>query len=924
MHRGVFEAPFMRQLGLTALALRRVAQIDEHIASLEHTIAFLKMERTNLRRKSGSRHPLFTPELLASIIEWGIFMRAFEPDDVMAVSTFWRQVVLQTPALWSRIIMTDLSTQEHIGPRMKRFLERSKDHVLHIELSVSESSWGAWRYEETLDALAKLLRPHMRRCVYFSLGRGFDSVTMLQLVTELSPDIECISLSEGFPFGGQNDGVINVRDQKAANLRCIRGPLPYAIFVGIHFPVLKHLELTAEAPVEWEMLLNFLTNTPVLRTLIIAKQELQLSAHSNLTPVVLPQLTTLRLIEWSTENLSLFFTYTSTPDLQELALMKTPAHAFPLDLIKQVKKLELPANSTTGWTARVLRNATEVEELTMTSMTATRDILELLANQLEGNASVRPGSRAWLLPKMIRMEMDCFSVSGFNRVPVQELRGVLRRRRLGGVREISKLTLLGVEEDGIDGLKGELDGEVERLEVLPQPRAPSSGPARSWLSRRGRRSPSPPIIISDPRRPRHLPYIPGRPLRPRSRSWGQSPAQRPLSLSPRVYSPPRRVSLENVIVTPPLVVGPPPVPLAVGLPLPRSRSRSRTPLSPPWGPRYVPRPTIIIPDERSRGQSRHRASTIRSRSASPSRLPPVIVQVPQGPSQDEWRGGGEFTIRPSISIPVQQGVDITPEAPSVHSPGQSVIAAQDDSQDGLRGVTTFGRIPRRGSYTSSPPFSSRYPSPTYTPPRSPIQLIIPPPGSPHPGFPSAQALGTEESRNPRYHLPYRYGRRPTTPPAITRWLAHTSAPPSPPILNVPQQPGVWVEPSPVQPRPWASSPHLEQQRPHVVTGSPPWLDGLAYDHPMGRFIPNTTLVPAVQSPPEPMIVQVPSHPSTRVIARVVRRTMIPPLDAPLAFGPPVPPAQHICSGFVLQMPAIQAARPRVIVSSNTQVPNGRF
>jgi hypothetical protein len=81
---------------------------------------------------------------------------------------------------------------------------------------------------------------------------------------------------------------MRVRDQKAANLRYIRGPLHYSAFVGIHFPVLKHIELTTEAPVEWETLLNLLTNTPVLRTLIIAKQELQLSAHSNLTPVVLP------------------------------------------------------------------------------------------------------------------------------------------------------------------------------------------------------------------------------------------------------------------------------------------------------------------------------------------------------------------------------------------------------------------------------------------------------------------------------------------------------------------------------------------------------------------------------------------------------------------------------------------------------------
>jgi len=900
MRRGVFEVSLTRPLGLTALALRRIAQLDEHIASLEHTIAFLKMERTDVRRKSGIRHPLFTPELLASIIEWGIFMRAFEPDDVMAVSTFWRQVVLQTPALWSRIIMTDLPSQEHIGPRMKRFLERSKDHALHIELSVSESSWGAWRYEDTLDALAKLLRPHMRRCVYFSLGRGFDSVTMLQLVTDLSPNIESISFSEGFPFGGQNDalmGGIRVRDQNAANLTYIRGPLPYAIFVGIHFPVLKHLELTAEAPVEWEMLLNLLTNTPVLKTLIIAKQELQLSAHPDLTPVVLPQLTTLRLVEWSTENLNLFFTYASTPDLQELALLKTPAHAFPLDLIKQVKKLELPANSTTGWTARVLRTATEAEELTMTSMTATREVLELLANQLEGNGGVQPGLRGWLLPKMTRMEMDCFTISSYNRIPVQELRGVLRRRRLGGVREISKLTLHGVEKNAVERLKGELDGEVERLEVLPQIKEPSSRRARSWLSRRGRRTPSPTIPI----RPSHLTYVHERPMRPRSRSWNRS-RRTTRSPSPvyipveQFYSPPHLISPE--IVTSPLVVRPPPVP---GLPVRRPRSLTPARYTPPS---TVGPPMIIIPDERRRGRSRSRMSTIRSQSTSPPRLPPVVVQVPQVSLQEEWRSGGEFSVR----------TDIVPEAPFVHSPpsDQPVIAAQGGSQDSLRGVTTFGRILGRRSYRSSPPSSSRHPSPAHTPPRRPIQLIISPPSSPRPTF---QGLGTEESRD--YHVPYRYARRPATPPAITRWLTHASAPSSPPIINAPQQSRVWAEPNPIQRRPWIPSPHLEQRRPHVVTGSAPWLNGPAYDHPMNSFMPNTTLAPAVQNPPEPFVVQVPSYPSTTVIVRVVRRTRTPPLDSPLAFGPSVPPAQHMCSGFVLHVPATQAAAPCVMVSSNT-------
>jgi hypothetical protein len=915
------------RLGLTAFAPRRVAQIDAHIASLEHTIAFLKIERTNIRRKSGSRHPLFTPELLASIIEWGIFMRAFEPDDVMAVSTFWRQVVRQTPALWSRIIMTDLPSQEHIAPRMKRFLEQSKDHALHIELSVSDSTWRAWRYEETLDALAKLLRPHMRRCVYFSLGRGFDSVTMLQLVIELNPDIEYISLSEGFLFGGQNDvliGSLRVRDQKAAHLTCIRGPLPYTVFIGIHFPVLRHLELTDEAPVEWEMILDLLTHTPFLRTLIIARQELQLTAHSNLTLVVLPRLTTLRLIEWSAENLNLFFTYVSTPDLQELALLKTPAHAFPLDLIKQVKKLELPANSATGWTARVLRNAIEVEELTMTSTTATREVLELLANQSEGIANVQHGLRAWVVPKMTRLEMDCFSASGYNRIPVQELRGVLRRRRLGGVQEISKLSLHGVEENEIEHLKGELDGEVERLEVLPQSRAALSGTARSWLPRRRRRHHSPPIIITGPRSPRQLPYIPGRPMRHRSRSWSRSP-------SPRIYPPSRHRSQESVIAAPPplprlppLIIGPFATPAAV--PADRSVSSFSSPERYRQEPSPTESPRIISPDERQRGRFRvrRRTPTIRSQSTSPPILSPVVItQVSQNSLREEGRRDDEFVMRPPLSIPIQHGVNIIPEAPSFHllPPQQPVTIVQDDSEDGPRGFTTFGRMLSNGSYGSSPQFSPHHPSPRYTPHRRSIQFMTSPPRSPHPAFPSAQGLRTEEFA-PHYNFSYP---QLATPPAIAPWLTHPSVPPSPPALHIQQQPSVWVEPSSVERQPRSrgsfaevSLPHRERQGPHAVNGPLPWVNGPAYDHHMNGVIPNTTLLSAIQPSPEPFVVQVPSRSSNRVIARAVRRITTTPLNPRFAFGTSVLPAQQFCSGFVLQMPATQAAAPPcVVVSSNT-------
>ncbi len=349
------------------------------------------------------------------------------------------------------------------------------------------------------------------------------------------------------------------------------------------------------------------------------------------------------------------------------------------------------------------------------------------------------------------------------------------------------------------------------------------------------------------------------------------------------------------------------------------RSRSRSPASPSWRTRYAPSPiersTIIRTDARRRGRSPHRTPTIRSRSPSPPRRPPVVIQVPQDSSQEEWRRGGEFNNRPLMGI--------LPEASSVHSSplNQPFNAARDDSQYGPRGVTAFGRTARRRGHRTSPLFSPRRPSPTYTPQR-PIQLVVPPPSSPYPAFSSAQGLGDEESRNPRYHSPYRYGGRPVTPPAITHWPTYASAPPSPPALNVPQQSDAWAEP--IQTRPWLSSPRLEQQGPHVVTGSAPWLNGPAYDHHMARFIPNTTLVPAVQNPPEPMVVQVPSHPSTRVVARVVRRTVTPPPGAPFAFGYPVPPAQQICPGFILQVPPTQAAAPHVVVSPNTQPANGRF
>jgi hypothetical protein len=364
----------------------------------------------------------------------------------------------------------------------------------------------------------------------------------------------------------------------------------------------------------------------------------------------------------------------------------------------------------------------------------------------------------------------------------------------------------------------------------------------------------------------------------------------------------RSVSIEFVPPSP-VVVLPPPIPPVWD----RSRSRSD---SPSWRGRYAPsptrRPAILTADESPRGRSPHRMPTIRSRSPSPRRRRPVVVQVPQDSSQGERRRGGEFSMRPTIII----------EAPPPSSPpNQRVNTARDDSQDGPRRVTTFGRASWRRSRRTSPLFSSRRPSPTYAPPR-PI-TVIQPPSSPHRAFSSARDLGTEEDIACHYIMPPQYWGRPPTPPAITHRLTRTSAPPSPPIMNEPQQSDMWAEPSPIQTLPWHSSTHLEQQSMHIVPGSAPWPSEPTYDYPAAGFYFQNQYIPAVQNAPEPMVVQVPSHPSPRVVARVVRRTTTPPLDARPAFGPSSPPAQQLCSGFVLHVPATQTAVPsRVRVSSD--------
>ncbi|KAH9941051.1 hypothetical protein B0H21DRAFT_697141 [Amylocystis lapponica] len=152
-----------------------IPHLREALHSLESKMASLLTERDLLESRLEQAVRMQSPiqrlpnELLASIFVIGVLDR--EEEDSLMLSTlmlvcrYWREVAVNTPMLWSRIVTGTNRSLERA--RMK--LERSKSVPLHVCVDFSrEGEHGTIRTESIMHAL-DLLRPAIWRWQTFHL-----------------------------------------------------------------------------------------------------------------------------------------------------------------------------------------------------------------------------------------------------------------------------------------------------------------------------------------------------------------------------------------------------------------------------------------------------------------------------------------------------------------------------------------------------------------------------------------------------------------------------------------------------------------------------------------------------------------------------------------------------------------------------------
>ncbi|KAI0927120.1 hypothetical protein AcV5_007739 [Taiwanofungus camphoratus] len=151
-----------------------IPHLREALHSLESKMASLLSERDMLESRLEQAVRLQSPvhrlpnELLASIFVIGVLDREEDSltlSTVMLVCRYWREVAVNTPLLWSRIV----TGTHHSIERARLKLERSKSVPLHICVDFSpRQEYGSVTTESLVYAM-DLLRPSIWRWKVFHL-----------------------------------------------------------------------------------------------------------------------------------------------------------------------------------------------------------------------------------------------------------------------------------------------------------------------------------------------------------------------------------------------------------------------------------------------------------------------------------------------------------------------------------------------------------------------------------------------------------------------------------------------------------------------------------------------------------------------------------------------------------------------------------
>lgn len=301
-----------------------IAQLDKKIASLEAKQLDLEKQEEILAMNTSRASIRKLPnEVLTIIFKYLVYEDQMFTALLWTVCRLWRQIVLNTPTLWTKVkIYAKKNT--YSGQYLKKVqndLQRSKGSNIRIDLDMTFSKVAQ------CNKIITLIEPHMHRCIEFNI-----TVSSWEAMEQTS-----ICWKILFEQKLQRTNIINLASERTISTTSpfqnssltllelalvsvppshIRGPLP----------ALRKLEIHSEAPENFinKDVINLLSTTPLiedLRFAVVCPLDVN-GTQTNILPTVnLPQLVNLALENLKDESIEILIRSIHCHRLQTLSIL---------------------------------------------------------------------------------------------------------------------------------------------------------------------------------------------------------------------------------------------------------------------------------------------------------------------------------------------------------------------------------------------------------------------------------------------------------------------------------------------------------------------------------------------------------------------------------------------------------------------------
>ncbi|KAJ7927976.1 hypothetical protein B0H13DRAFT_1597903, partial [Mycena leptocephala] len=278
-----------------------LSRLDPNDATRRQKLTELKEEVLQQRRRQIYHFGKLPVELITTIFEMVV-----DPDwsrvlTIWAVSKHWHNIALNTPNLWSTLILTN----RHPARHAQRWIERSKGRIREISFRSSLS-----RTPVNLDGL---LWNHLRICKlenhdiaeYIGGKSKFHRLSKLEELRVNDAVLDC-------------DLLLSIRHPKLRRLTLDGPRFSWDVLISNHRNLTSLEVRHPHTPPSLEEIMAILQSSPMLEQLAMDLDTCGPSSASSPPPLTLPHLHSLHLA--NTPWASLFFALVAMPCLETLRL----------------------------------------------------------------------------------------------------------------------------------------------------------------------------------------------------------------------------------------------------------------------------------------------------------------------------------------------------------------------------------------------------------------------------------------------------------------------------------------------------------------------------------------------------------------------------------------------------------------------------